>query len=140
MTSDNSGVFRQKVIDNMSSPDELADYLKVANPSVWAVLIAIVVLLAGIFAWSCVGTLQTKTDAKVVVQDNAAVIEVSDPHTVNEGMLVTVSGQTCVIESTTTDRYGTTTGHARVALPDGTYDGTAVVGETRAIDFLIQSV
>ena len=138
MTESDSGVFRQKTIDRMSSPDELTDYLKVTNPGVWTVLIAIVVLLAGILAWSCVGTLQTKADAKVVVQGDAASVLVSDPYTVDEGMIVTLSDQTYRIESTTTDPYGKTVGLARVTLPDGTYDGTVVVDETRAIDFLLQ--
>ena len=138
MSKSESGIFRQKAIDKMSSPDELTDYLKVTNPSVWAVLIAIVALLVGIFVWSCVGTLQTKADAKVIVQGNTAEVLVSEPYAVDEGMTVTVSEQAYAIESTTTDTYGRTVGHAEVALPDGTYDGTVVVDETRAIDFLIQ--
>ena len=38
-----------------------------------------------------------------------------------------------------TDEYGKTVGRADIELPDGTYDGTVVVDETRAIDFLLQS-
>ena len=139
MTENNSGVFRQRAIDKMSSPDELTDYLKVTNPSVWAVLIAIIILLAGIFAWSCVGTLQTRANAQVVVQGDSATILVSSPYALGEGMPVTVSEQTYTIESVTTDSSGATAGHAKVTLPDGTYDGTVVVDETHAIDFLIQN-
>ena len=139
MAGSGGDIFRQKALDRLSSPDELTDYLKVTNPSVWAVLIAIAVLLAGIFAWACIGTLQTKAEAEVVVQNDVATILVADPYLAREGMIVTVSGQEHVIDSTAVDKSGKTIGHARVALPDGTYDGVAVVDETRAIDFLLKS-
>ena len=142
MTENAGGLFRQKTIDKMSSPDELTDYLKVTSPSVWAVLAAVVVLLAGLIAWACVGTLPTKVDASVVVQGGAASVHVSDSHDIQEGMQLTVDSQEPqerTIESVSTDEQGKPVGHASVDLPDGTYDGTLVVDETRAIDFLLQS-
>jgi uncharacterized membrane protein YgcG len=137
--ADNSGLFRQKALDNLSTPDELTDRLKVTNPSVWAVLAAVIVLLAGLIAWACVGTLPTKADAQVVVLDGTASVLVSDPYTVGAGMPAIISGQECTIESVATDDYGRTVGVARVDLADGSYRGSVVVDETRAIDFLLQS-
>ena len=137
--ADNSGLFRQKALDNLSTPDELTDRLKVTNPSVWAVLAAVIVLLAGLIAWACVGTLPTKADAQVVVRDGTASVLVSDPYTVGAGMPANISGQECTIESVATDDYGRTVGVARVDLADGSYRGSVVVDETRAIDFLLQS-
>ena len=142
MAEGDGGLFRQKAIDKMSSPDELTDYLKVTSPSVWAVLVAVVVLLAGLIAWACVGTLPTKADASVVVQGGAASVHVADSHDIAEGMQLTISAnepQKRTIESVTADDSGRPVGHASVDLPDGTYDGTLVVDETRAIDFLLQS-
>ena len=123
----------------MSSPEELNDYLKVTNPGVWAVLAAIILLLLGLLAWACVGTLQTKADAKVIIKKDAAAVVVPDPYTVNEGMRVTVESQEYPITSPFVDEYGRTVGMANMALPDGTYEGTVVVEETHAIDFLLQS-
>ena len=142
MTDSGGELFRQKAIDRMSSPDELTDYLKVTSPSVWAVLAAVVVLLAGLIAWACVGTLPTKADASVVVQGGAASVRVADSHDIAEGMPLTVDSREprqSAIESVTVDEQGRPVGHASVDLPDGTYDGTLVVDETRAIDFLLQS-
>lgn len=148
MAEGGSELFRQKAIDKMSSPDELTDYLKVTSPSVWAVLAAVVVLLAGLIAWACVGTLPTKAEASVVVQGGAASVHVEGSHDIAAGMKLTVSPQDSqnsqdpqerTIESVTTDEQGKPVGHADVDLPDGTYDGTVVVDETRAIDFLLQS-
>ncbi len=47
-----SGIFREKSMERVSSPEELNDYIRVTTPSVWIVLIALVVLLVGMLAWS----------------------------------------------------------------------------------------
>lgn len=51
----NSGIFRQKSIKRVSSPEQLNDYIRVTTPSVWIVLAALVALLAGMLAWSVLG-------------------------------------------------------------------------------------
>ena len=51
----NGGIFRQKSIKRVSSPEQLNDYIRVTTPSVWIVLAALVVLLAGMLAWSVLG-------------------------------------------------------------------------------------
>ena len=53
-------VFRQKSIDRVSSPEQLNDYIKVTTPSVWLVLIAVILLLVGMLAWSVFGTVEAK--------------------------------------------------------------------------------
>ena len=53
-----SEVFRKKSLDRISSPEALNDYIHVTSPSVWLVLIAIVVLLLGMLAWSVLGTVE----------------------------------------------------------------------------------
>ena len=50
-----SGVFREKSVNRVSSPEQLNDYIRVTSPSVWIVLLALVVLLAGMLAWSVLG-------------------------------------------------------------------------------------
>ena len=45
-------LFRQKSLDRISSPEELHDYMRVTNPRLWTVLIAIVVLLAGFLVYA----------------------------------------------------------------------------------------
>ncbi len=58
-----SSFFRQKSLKRISSPKQLTDYLHVTNPGIWIFLAAVVVLLAGIFVWSTVGTLETTAKA-----------------------------------------------------------------------------
>ena len=49
-------IFRKKSLDRISDPEQLEDYIHVTSPSVWLVLLALVLLLVGILAWSVLGT------------------------------------------------------------------------------------
>ena len=51
-------IFRQKSVDRVSSPEQLNDYIRVTTPSVWLVLLAVILLLAGMLAWSIFGTVE----------------------------------------------------------------------------------
>ena len=55
---DNNSIFRQKSLDKVSSPEKLDDYIRVTTPSVWIVLIAIVLLLAGAVVWGIFGEIE----------------------------------------------------------------------------------
>ena len=98
-----------------------------------------ILLLAGVFAWSMVGTLETKAEVKVVVSDHTAQVIALGPETLAEGMPLRVGGQDCIIACTGADEYGRLTGTAEVTLPDGTYDGSVVVEAVHPISFLLES-
>ncbi|MBQ9881500.1 MAG: hypothetical protein IJM42_02690 [Synergistes sp.] len=49
-------IFREKSLKKVSSPESLNDYIRVTTPSVWIVLAALVVLLAGMLVWSIFGS------------------------------------------------------------------------------------
>ena len=57
---ESNGIFRQKSMERVSSPEALNDYIRVTTPSVWIVLAALVVLLAGMLAWSILGTVEVE--------------------------------------------------------------------------------
>lgn len=40
------GLYREKVLKKISTPEQLTDCLRVTNPSVWIILAAVVLLLA----------------------------------------------------------------------------------------------
>ena len=41
----------------MASPEQLDDYIRVTTPSVWLILLALIVLLAGLLAYCIFGTI-----------------------------------------------------------------------------------
>jgi len=51
----NNSLFKQESIDRVSSPEKLDDYIRVTTPSVWIILIAIVILLVGTIFWGIFG-------------------------------------------------------------------------------------
>ena len=52
----NQQLFREKSVKQVSSPEELNDYMKVTTPRVWIILVAIVLVLAGAISWSVFGS------------------------------------------------------------------------------------
>lgn len=56
------GIFREKSIKRVSSPEQLNDYIRVTSPSVWIVLLALVVLLLGMLAWSVLGRIEVHNE------------------------------------------------------------------------------
>ncbi|MEN6350433.1 MAG: hypothetical protein ABFD08_13695 [Syntrophomonas sp.] len=62
-------LFRKASLDSISSPEQLNDYIKVSNPSVWIILAALFILLAAVLVWSLTGSLPTSIQAKGVVKD-----------------------------------------------------------------------
>ena len=51
-------IFRKESLDQISSPEQLNDYLRVTNPAVWLVLTAVILLLAGMLLWASVASIR----------------------------------------------------------------------------------
>ena len=62
----NEQSFRKKSVDRVSSPEQLNDYIRVANPSLWLVLGAVIALLIGVCVWGVLGRLDTTVSAVAV--------------------------------------------------------------------------
>ena len=88
----NEQLFRKKSVDKVSSPEQLNEYIRVANPGVWMVLAAIVILLAGVIVWGFIGHLDTTLSTAIVCENGEAVIYVkeADAEKVEAGMTVNV--------------------------------------------------
>lgn len=67
-----ASVFREKSLERIQSPEQLNDYIHVSNPSVWMILGAIVLLLAGLLVWAGVGTIEERSPGALVVRDGVA--------------------------------------------------------------------
>ena len=51
-----SGIYREKSLERVSSPEQLDNYLRVTTPPVWIVLLALAILIVGIFVWAALGS------------------------------------------------------------------------------------
>lgn len=72
-----SSVFRNSSLDRVSSPEQLNDYIKVSNPSVWVILAAAVIFLIGVVVWGIFGTLTTTKEAVAVANRGNVICFVS---------------------------------------------------------------
>lgn len=133
-------IFREKSIKRISSPEELNKYLRVTSPGIWAVLCAVIVLLAGLIVWASVGTLETKVDAEAVVSDGYVQVTVAGDKAglVTEDMPLIIDGNETVLDDVKTDEYGRAVGMAVLNLPDGRYNAEVVIERITPISFLIR--
>lgn len=88
----NEQIFRKKSLERVNSPEQLNEYIRVSNPGVWMVLIAIVLLLVGVCVWGVLGTLETKLPVVGVCTEGALTVYVPEDaiDSVEEGMTVLV--------------------------------------------------
>lgn len=132
-------VYREDVLERISSPEQLTSYLRVTNPGIWMTLVGIIVLLAGLIAWSTIGTLETTAPATIVVEDQIAEISIDTTQQLEAGMTVRVQDDEYTIDYTYQDVRGVTLGEAQMDLPDGRYNGTVVLEIVHPIQFLLES-
>lgn len=77
MAEQGSSIFNRKAQEKLRSPDDLDKYVRVTNPSVWAVLAACVALLAGLLAWGVFGSVSTSVSGDGVVLEGRALCYLS---------------------------------------------------------------
>ena len=82
----------EKKLRKVDSPEQLNQYIRLSNPGVWILLIAIVVLLIGICAWGFFGKIDTKITTVAISGDyNSYVyIKEADLEKVKNGMNVEI--------------------------------------------------
>lgn len=135
----NQSIFRQKNLERISSPEQLDDYLHVTTPAAWAVLLAVVVLLAGFFCWCSVTAVESYAVGEAVAQSGVLTITFDDERSagnVEAGMNVQVGDLTAPVASVGKDESGRTMAIASLNMPDGRYDVRVGYKRTQIIDLL----
>jgi hypothetical protein len=88
----NSRLFRKKSLEKLTSPEQLNDYIRVTNPSVWVVLTAIFLLIALFMLWVTNGSIDVEEHTIVIVKSGVAEVYVSSEYAgkLKEGLVVSV--------------------------------------------------
>ena len=76
-------LFREKAIEKISSPEDLGNYLHVTRPSVWLMLVAVILMLSGLLVWGSIasidsfatGTAEVKDEVMYIHFDNEQIAE-----------------------------------------------------------------
>lgn len=152
-------LFRKASIDRVSSPEQLNDYVRVSNPSVWMILAAVIVLLIGVCVWGIFGRLDTVVETAATCQNGTLTLYIkeADIASVKEGMRVAVNGgeyalsaisQVPVSVDAELDEYlihkgGFKSGEwaytatANVPLSDGAYTATVTTESVSPMSFVL---
>lgn len=132
-------LFRKKSIERIKSPENLNDYVRVANPSVWIVLAAVLLLLVGACIWGAFGRIESAVSVNVTVENGIATGFVADEK-IEPGMTVRVESVSSSVASVSFDEQ---TGRLfctftfSVSLPDGTYKAEIVTDSVRPFSFFL---
>ena len=88
-----SQLFREKSLERVSSPEQLNDYIRVTNPSVWLALAAVVFLLMGICVWGVLGQLDTVLTVGAITKGDRTVcyVKESDIESVSSDLKVLIN-------------------------------------------------
>lgn len=138
MENNGNSIFREKSIGKISSPEDLNDYVRVANPGVWLILGAIIVLLVGFICWGILGSIETTVDAVCVSDGGTTVcyVKEADAAKIKADMPVKLAdGSECAVKSVgmeAMDPSGILTNYAGhlISLEDGEWvTPIAITGE-----------
>ena len=155
-----STIFREKSLKKIASPEQMNDYIRVSSPSVWMVLTAVIVLLAGVCVWGMFGHLDTAVQTGGVCADGRLTVLVGeeDHDKIRENAVISVDGVEYAVDEITNapirvddqiDPYvvhlaGFTEGdwvyrlYADVpGLADGVYAVSVITERVRPLDFVL---
>lgn len=124
-------IFRKKSLTRMQSPDNLKEYIRVINPSLWIVFIAAFLLLVGAFVWGSVGKIEDKISVTIVSKNGAVISDYSDA--IQTGMKVILNNREGEVSSVTP--YNVTYSFSEY-IPDGVYTGYVILGYISPISFV----
>lgn len=132
-------LFRENSLKYISSPEQINDYLNVTKPGVWAVLVAIIVLLVGLVIWGHFAYIGSSIDGYAEVEDGIMYMDFYSQEyaaNVKEGMTISVGENNSTITSVGKDDNGIIFAVAYTNLSDGTYEATVTYKQTQVIGLL----
>ena len=152
-------LFRQSSLDRVTSPEKLNEYIRVANPGLWMILCAVLILLAALFVWSALGTLPTTISETGIVSNGVMTCYMADVTEVAPGMRVQIGGYDGSVISVSDIPYSSKEVSSRYAddytvhilgvedwnyevlvdapgVPDGLVEATVVTGQVHPITFM----
>ena len=86
-------VFREKSLDQLSEPEQLTEYVRVAGAGVWFLLAGIIILLAGLAVWGVFGNIATTVDTTAKVENKEATVYLLAEDADNAPYPVTIKGK-----------------------------------------------
>ena len=125
--------------NRLASPEQLNDYLKVTNPKIWMLLVAVALLLVGLVLWSNFVVVESYAMGTATVSGGEVAIAFDDQDKaklVEAGMKMEVGGAQTTVVAVGTDELGRVVASARADIADGTYEARIEYASTKVITLL----
>jgi len=137
----NETVFREKSLQKVKSPDNLSEYIRVANPGIWVLLAAVLFFLLGLCCWGIFGSVRTivYTDAHCEAGQFLCHLTDDEAAKIEPGMPVTLEGLTGTVDELRVVSGGKSTCTLTIdgSLPDGLYEAQILVESLRPVSLLL---
>ena len=133
-------LYRKGSLEQIQSPEQLNDYLHVTNPSVWVLLTAVILLLAGLLVWGSFAYIDSEAFASAEVVDGVMTLRFDDPlaaESIEVGMTVNIGETSAEILSLGEDEQGSFA-TAQVELPDGRYEASIRYRQTQILKLMFR--
>ncbi len=134
-----SSLYRKSSMERIQSPEQLTDYLRVTNPAVWVLLVAVVVLLVGLLIWSSFTYIGSFAEGSATVEGGVMTVTFDDEtlaRNVEAGMIVTVGETSSTITSVGRGVDGAVFARAETSLSDGEYAARVSYRQTQILQLL----
>ncbi len=132
---------RKKKIKMNQSVEDLNNYIRVTNPGIWLLIVAMLSIVLGILCWSFFGHINRTIDATIYVEKNHIVCYVNEEDSANltEGMIVEYANLKGTLQEKQdtkdgVDTYGVS---SKNKVKDGYYNASIIIEEISPISFLL---
>ena len=132
-------VFRKKSLERIQSPEQLNDYLCVTNPSVWVLLTAVALILAGALLWGSFVYIDSFVTGVGEVKGGVMTVTFEDDtlaKNVKAGMNAAVGDTSSAIVSVGRAPDGRLFAQAETMLADGLYQVKISYRQTQILSLL----
>lgn len=112
-------------MSRISSPEELNDYLRVTNPRIWMLLVAVILLITGLLLWASFATVETYATGVARASGGDLTVTFDDPKeaaNVHPGMEMNIGEDVYQVLAVGTDENNNVIATATGTIPDGTYN------------------
>lgn len=127
-------------VRSISSPEQLNDYLKVTSPKIWLLLVAVILLIAGLLLWSGFTTIEsyaTGTARAVGGELTVTFDDAAKAGKVKAGMEMEVGDVHTEVLTIGTGENGELVASAQANIPDGLYSVRVGYNSTQVISMLL---
>ena len=134
-------IFRKKSLERVISPEQLSDCIRVSTSGVWLVLIALVLVLAGLCVWSVFGRIPTRVEQSALAENGELTVLVPAKYESRLGETTSIECEGTRYENLRAEPGANEAGdvilRVETELPDGEYEAVVTVDDVHPIFFIV---